>query len=691
MTARLIITDGTTEVNLLNRISGYVLSSWRPTIAGYKRGGVHQQSPISDGRRLVSKYFDNAIETFILKALDASQDELIEETQRLRRLLEKASDYWTTDWQDDPVWIEARASKETNTRYAVIQQGRIAEDENPFSQPFLQADCNAVMDNLTLVVERMHWLANEPGSGACVPVSGSATFNSVDYGIVNTDCSEEAYLANKYNEANIMFVYNRHSVTGWLGNFVGVATPFAFTPVLANPDVGEVYFGIDSTHIDGGPFCSLVFDISTPIVYGAGDTGEWQYWNGFNWNTALVVQDNTSDGGTTIDKPFNTPGVGSVHWEQPDDWSPTPGVPAGIPVANVYWVRVEFTVGTGFGAAWQDNREIYTVTWPGVDIAAGDVLGDIPALAFHQIRNRSGSWPAEGTLLDALTDKLIVSTRSIDRGSNFCAYLPASDEQMPPSVTASITAPLAFVDPLTDAPTGVAAQGIPVGLATGVEWDIAAAVADQYLGLYRAFVRCHYDITGGGAADGASLRLQWRYLDFGQYIVGDEISIPTDDPWLLIDMGIVNFAPGILPSSIVLAKIVIELQAAGDGGLLTVYDLILVPIDEFAIELLTTDAPGFFSAGYHERFDIDSVSEFKEMISTRLTLTDLFPPNDVFLSRYQAITSSPCVLQANKSQRLWAVALNYNIVDNVYQAFPWITHSVSILKNDRYLSMRGSR
>ena len=77
MTARLVITDGTTTVNLLNRISGYVLSAWRPVVAGYKRGGVHQQSPITDGRRLVSKYFDNAIETFILKALDASQDELI--------------------------------------------------------------------------------------------------------------------------------------------------------------------------------------------------------------------------------------------------------------------------------------------------------------------------------------------------------------------------------------------------------------------------------------------------------------------------------------------------------------------------------------------------------------------------------------------------------------------------------------
>ena len=171
MTARLVITDGTTTVDLLGT-DGYILNSWRPAISGYKGGGTYQSSSLSDGRRLVHSVFENVVERFDLKAHNASQNILIHTTQELRRLLEKASDYWTTGWQDEPVWIEARASKETNTRYAIIQAGKIPEDDNPFSQPFLQPGCDAVMDGLTLLVERGHWLANEPGVGECVEVSG---------------------------------------------------------------------------------------------------------------------------------------------------------------------------------------------------------------------------------------------------------------------------------------------------------------------------------------------------------------------------------------------------------------------------------------------------------------------------------------------------------------------------------------
>lgn len=171
MTAILKITDGTTEVDLLGT-DGYILNSWRPAISGYKGGGTYQSSSLSDGRRLVHKTFENVIERLDLKASGASQDILIRTTQELRRLLEKASDYWTTSWQDEPVWIEAKASRETNTRYAIIQAGKIPDDDNPMSQPFLQPRCEAVMDGLTLLVERGHWLANEPGDGVCVEVSG---------------------------------------------------------------------------------------------------------------------------------------------------------------------------------------------------------------------------------------------------------------------------------------------------------------------------------------------------------------------------------------------------------------------------------------------------------------------------------------------------------------------------------------
>jgi hypothetical protein len=68
MPARLVITDGTTTIDLIDRSFGFHLDSWEPAIAQYKQGGTFSDSPLADGRRLVDRHFDNAFETFELKA-----------------------------------------------------------------------------------------------------------------------------------------------------------------------------------------------------------------------------------------------------------------------------------------------------------------------------------------------------------------------------------------------------------------------------------------------------------------------------------------------------------------------------------------------------------------------------------------------------------------------------------------------
>jgi hypothetical protein len=166
-----------TQVDLLHdRPDSIFLNAVRPQVAQYKGGGTYRSSPFADGRRLVDTKFDNVIETFELKARGTSQDAMIQEMQEIRRLLLKASDYWTTSWQNDPVWLEAQASRESNPRYALIHSGTIAEDENPWSTPFLQPGCEAVMDNLTMVVERGHWQANEPNAVTQTEISAMQSF-----------------------------------------------------------------------------------------------------------------------------------------------------------------------------------------------------------------------------------------------------------------------------------------------------------------------------------------------------------------------------------------------------------------------------------------------------------------------------------------------------------------------------------
>lgn len=168
MTARLLITDGTTSVSLLGPV--FYLSEWRPNISFYKDGGSFADSPLADGRRLVDRRFENVVETFELKSTGYNQDNIIRWSQDLRRLLEQAAEYWAGFGARGPVWIEAKSSQETNTRYALIMAGRIPEDDNPYRQPFLQPDCRAVMDNLTLIIERLHWQECEPETDVCMPL-----------------------------------------------------------------------------------------------------------------------------------------------------------------------------------------------------------------------------------------------------------------------------------------------------------------------------------------------------------------------------------------------------------------------------------------------------------------------------------------------------------------------------------------
>ena len=196
MRAILKITDGTKEVSLLN-FNGYHIDSWRPKIATYKGGGNFRDSPNAHGRRLVQKLWEQPIESINLKARGNDTDVLIRESQKLRRLLEKASDYWTSKWQNSPVWIEAKASKETNTRYAIIHVSRIPEDENPMSAPFLQPDCSAVMDNITLFAERGHWREVSPGERVCVEASGlQDTWSLPTTAYVPTAQTDDAYIGS---------------------------------------------------------------------------------------------------------------------------------------------------------------------------------------------------------------------------------------------------------------------------------------------------------------------------------------------------------------------------------------------------------------------------------------------------------------------------------------------------------------
>lgn len=170
------ITDGETVINLIgdDRTGTYgtFTSEVRPSATGFKGGGVWQNSPFADGRQPVMSRWDNATETFNIVIRDeASTDSFAEKLRNLRTMLLKASQYWVSSHDTGFVWIEARASCETNIRYAIIYSGQIPEDSNHWSQPFLQGRGDHTMVDLALTFERGQWQAVSPNiDGEQMPI-----------------------------------------------------------------------------------------------------------------------------------------------------------------------------------------------------------------------------------------------------------------------------------------------------------------------------------------------------------------------------------------------------------------------------------------------------------------------------------------------------------------------------------------
>lgn len=166
----LAITDGTTRVNLLAKTSGFHLSDWPPQPPALKGGGVWNDSPLADGRELAVRKWTNATESITLSLNGGTQEQVIRNLQDLRRLLEKAVDYWVTEWQSQPVWLEAVSSCETNKRYAIVMWYSLTGESNPHAPPFA-GDAPPAYEALSLSIEHGPWLSQPPGTGECVAAS----------------------------------------------------------------------------------------------------------------------------------------------------------------------------------------------------------------------------------------------------------------------------------------------------------------------------------------------------------------------------------------------------------------------------------------------------------------------------------------------------------------------------------------
>jgi len=576
MNPHLSIGTTTDRINLLDE-NGILLKDWVPVEGGHDSNYV--ESSLGDYGQVISYRETDVDEKFVLTIKRSNQDDVIRMGQDLRRMLRTALNYWTDSWREDFVYIAARAAGETNTRYAIVKDGQIPKDNNPFAIPF--ALCAPVMNDFELFVTRGPWGDDIPDTGTKTELSAVETYDGRNLG--NTDENQirdpttgegAVYVANHWKTANLTDIYwYDDNLTAFSGNLMDEDPTAPFDLLPAVPAANDyVAFGIDTTIDDSGPFSSLVFDIATAIT--GVTAGRWEYWNGA-WHAfaGSEIQDCTNEDGLMGGVAFDTLGVKSVNWIPQSDW-----VTTAVNGVTGYWVRYLIVTAAGATSPEQQNRLIYSISWPYTEIQSTEILGDIVAKAKIRLREQYEAGPA----IDEISE-IIMGLRSTARGVDFRSYLNCADEQEAPGITVAVVGVGAFANDVKT-PTGrkVTATN-PAAAAAVVNFNISDAYTPAYHGTFRCFIRC--DVTTGGAGD-VSLQVVSKFGGKSSATCQtDYIPILDLSNFAVVDMGRVQFIPPEQFRPDEPGTLTITIGVWGAGTIVDLFDLILIPVDEWAVHI----------------------------------------------------------------------------------------------------------
>ena len=481
-------------------------------------------------------------------------------------------------------------------------------------------------------------------------------------------CSDEVYLCNKANYAQIGYVEIDDGGI-FQGNLIPGGPPYDLLPAapLAND---AVYFGCPSSD----PFCSLVFDLSTGQV---GCELIWEYWNSA-WVT-LWVRDNTRLAGGI---PLTTTGVCSVHWEQPSDWvanDPGNGV-------TTLWVRARVTAVKGATTPpTQQTRDVYTILWPRIDVDSAQVGGDLAALARSLITDQSSA-AHPNTSLKAY--RIIAGLRTLSRGTDFVAYLNAAAEQNPAGAITDVGTDTIFTTTDVTTPTGTRATYSPAALNAWndiLTFTFNASLASDFYGTFHIFLRAK---QVGGAAGDIGLRLK-TFIGSTEVLQSDSMYFDSLNPWQIIDFGQIRF-PGVTIRAADVATssgFIIQGWSSSATPDAYLYDLVLIPTDEWAVDSAATSEASLDGISDGLFLDMDSIGS-RGLIDA-MTFDAV---NTRLQSVWLPLANGPAIFQENVDQRLWFFSMELASDGSPeLRAPPYHGFSLQAFRNQRYLSMRGER
>jgi hypothetical protein len=417
-----------------------------------------------------------------------------------------------------------------------------------------------------------------------------------------------------------------------------------------------------------GPFNNVVFDIGT---IAADVTLVWEYWNG-SWVTITAPSDFTTS--------LTLSGIRNFSFQAYSDWvTNNPGMGT-----TGYWIRARVSaIGGSPVAPTQQNRVLYTPITPYVEISEDDVVGDLPLLAKITLHSKS-DWSTGVNV--RYTNRVILGTRSLDRGYSFSPYINIADEQNQTGITVASGTGTADADDYRT-PTGRTKIHTCTGAGTWqdiVTITLANSIAADFLGRFHAFVRARQSTVG--AIGNLRMRLVFRVgSGTSSAYISNEAGLYSTDIFNLIDFGNVvmpSFPELIQVDSVDTITITIQGLSTAASGAIAFQDLVIMPIDECAVDTYDSEKSLSNSIRNGYPLEMDAISYLKGRVRSSLKTSAGRHVNE-----WLSIAPDGITLQAKKNQRIWFLFSAY--VSSVESSRSWIVNTVFVEIVQRYLGMRG--
>ncbi len=492
-------------------------------------------------------------------------DRLADRIRKLIRILRAAWQFQGSQYQTTQVYLKARATRESNFRYAIVHSSPEISGPTPMFDAAM--DQVGIIEELGVSISRYCWRATQPGTLPTITTLNKSS------GPIDTTM---VHVGNSRETAPITHIFRLDDSTGVFSANLAGTTGFALFPAATAVD-DALFIGAT-----GGPLRTAVIPIGTPGVMNA--TALVQIWTGAAFVTLVAGTEYTiypSSAGTDT---FTTAEQWVINIFGKAGWNNNP-----INAVNAYWIKIKLNPFVAMGTIPVSSATItpYAQRDPHVAIPAAALKGDIPTMMLLRLGHPAGGL---STACPGITSRIIIGAKA--RGlTNFVSHLNLGNAGNPAGWATAygtdtaagflMIAPMAL-DALCTFATDTS-QVVRVTL-TGTN------MMPDWEGRYRVFVLA---IQNGGAAGDCSVMVRARMIDTSTYRTKfDTPTVATkaasSSYWEALDLGTIRLPlveeTGYDPLT---CNLLFQILASRAGGAATlaIGALILIPIDEWAATL----------------------------------------------------------------------------------------------------------